>query len=202
MPLFVFMDVTDLYNRHAQAWAGARLQSLFHERTWLEKFCTLASMGEPVLDLGCGAGAPVAAYLAERGYAVTGVDASPAMIGLFREGLPGQEALVGDMRTLSLGRTFGGILAWDSLFHLSFDDQRRMFPIFRAHAAAGAALMFNTGPAHGEAIGMLEGEPLYHASLDPAEYRRLLHGSGFHVVAMAPEDPACGGRTVWLARRR
>ena len=77
-----------------------------------------------------------------------------------------------------------------------------MLPVFAAHAAAGAALMFISGPAHGEAIGMLEGERLYHASLAPAEYRRLLDAHGFDVEDMVPEDPTCGGRTVWLARRR
>jgi hypothetical protein len=34
---------------------------------------------------------------------------------------------------LSLQRSFDGILAWDSFFHLNHDDQRRMFPVFRAH---------------------------------------------------------------------
>ena len=124
------------------------------------------------------------------------------MIGLFRERLPDQEALVADMRTLSIGRVFPGILAWDSVFHLSHDDQRLMFPIFRAHAAPRAALMFTSGPAHGEAIGQLEGEPLYHASLDPAEYWQLLDRCGFDVVAAVQADQSCGGRAVWLAQRR
>ena len=39
------------------------------------------------------------------------------------------------MRELALGRKFSGILAWDSFFHLRHDDQRRMFPVFRQHAA-------------------------------------------------------------------
>jgi hypothetical protein len=106
------------------------------------------------------------------------------------------------MRTLSLSRTFHGILAWDSFFHLTHDDQKRMFPIFRAHAAPRAALMFTSGPAHGEAIGRLEGKPLYHASLDPAEYRQLLDSHGFDIVANVFEDQSCGGRAVWLAQRR
>jgi hypothetical protein len=33
--------------------------------------------------------------------------------------------------------------------------------------------MFNTGPAHGEAIGQYRGDPLYHASLAPSEYEAL-----------------------------
>jgi cyclopropane fatty-acyl-phospholipid synthase-like methyltransferase len=144
----------------------------------------------------------MATYLVKHGYRVTGVDSSRAMIEFFRERLRDQQALVADMRTLALERVFSGIIAWDSFFHLNHDDQRRMFPIFRAHAAPGAALMFTSGPAHGEAIGQLEGEPLYHASLDPAEYRRLFDDHGFDVVATVSEDQTCGGRTVWLARLR
>jgi hypothetical protein len=76
-----------------------------------------------------------------------------------------------------------------------------MFPVFRDHAAPRAALMFTSGPAHGEVIGAFEGEPLYHASLDPDEYRALLMAHGFRVVRHVADDPACNGHTIWLACR-
>ena len=104
------------------------------------------------------------------------------------------------MRTLQLDRTFNGIIAWDSFFHLSQSDQRRMFAIFQRHAASGAALMFTSGPSAGEVVGSYRGDPLYHASLDSAEYRALLHDGGFDVVTHVVEDPSCGLRTIWLAR--
>ena len=195
--------IIDLYDRHADAWVAARLRpTQLAERGWLEKFCGVIGAGGSVLDMGCGAGAPMATYLVEHGYSVTGVDSSKAMIAFFRERLPEQDAVVADMRTLSLKRAFHGILAWDSFFHLSHDDQRRMFPVFRTHAAPRAALMFTSGTDHGEAIGRLEGEPLYHASLDSAEYRQLLDSHGFDVVATVSQDQSCGGRTVWLAQLR
>jgi hypothetical protein len=106
------------------------------------------------------------------------------------------------MRTLCLDTQFDGLLAWDSFFHLSPDDQRKMFPVLRRHAAPHAALMFTSGPRHGEAIGTHRGEPLYHGSLDEAEYRALLDTNGFDVVSHVAEDPECGRHTVWLARRR
>jgi hypothetical protein len=75
-----------------------------------------------------------------------------------------------------------------------------MFPIFRAHVAPRGVLLFTSGPEHGEAIGNLYGEPLYHASLAADEYRCLLGRNGFDVVQHVVEDPACGGHTVWLAQ--
>ncbi len=196
-------NIMDLYERHANAWVQARLlESTLYEKPWLDRFCALLPGAGSVLDCGCGAGEPIARYLSQRGYAVMGVDSSPAMVRMFQARLPEQRALVADMRTLCLPRTFHGILAWDSFFHLDHSDQRKIIRTFHNHAARGAALMFTSGPSHGEIVGQLEGEPLYHASLDPAEYRQLLEEQGFVVVDHMAEDQSCFGRTVWLAQLR
>jgi SAM-dependent methyltransferase len=193
--------IVDLYRRHAGAWTAARGTEL-RERAWIERFAGLLVPAATVLDIGCGSGEPIAVDLVRRGHPVTGIDSSPEMIALFRANLPDQAAAVADMRSLSLDSKFGGLIAWDSFFHLTPDDQRLMFPVFRDHARTGAPLLFTSGPAFGEAIGTLEGEPLYHASLGPEEYRLLLDRNGFDVVAHIAEDPDCDGHTVWLARRR
>jgi hypothetical protein len=79
------------------------------------------------------------------------------------------------------------------------DDQRAMFPRFASHAKEGAPLMFTSGPDEGEAVGSYREEPLFHASLGPAEYETLLARNGFVVRAHVAEDPECGEHTVWLA---
>jgi len=192
--------IIGLYQRHGRAWASDRGNRLI-ERAWLDRcFRALLPAAASVLDIGCGSGEPIARYLIEQGCNVTGVDSSPDLIGLCTASFPNLAWHVADMRTLSFAQRFDGVLAWDSFFHLGHDDQRRMFPIFRQHAAPHAALMFTSGPAHGEAIGSYQGEPLYHASLDATEYRALLNANGFEVVAHVIEDPACGGHTVWLAQ--
>ena len=195
-------DIPAHYHRHATAWAADRLQRPWHDWPWLRRFADALPSGAAVLDLGCGPGAPVAVLLAARGLTVTGIDAAPSMIALARRRLPGADFRVGDMRALALGRRFAGILAWDSFFHLAPDDQRRLFAVFALHAAPGAYLMFNTGTEFGARIGEYRGDPLYHASLDLAEYRTLLDRHGFAVVAHAVRDPAAGGRTAWLAEAR
>ncbi len=193
--------IAGLYERHALAWAGDRSQSSrFFEKGWLDRFLAPVPPGGTILDLGCGFGKPMAAYMIAQGFAVCGVDSSTTMIAMCRRAFPDMRWIVGDMRRLDLGQRFDGIMAWDSFFHLSFDDQRRMFAVFDAHAAAGAPLLFTSGPKHGEAIGELCSEPLYHASLDPSEYRTLLNAHGFHFIDARIEDADCGGHSVWLAR--
>ena len=77
-----------------------------------------------------------------------------------------------------------------------------MFAVFAEHASAGALLMFNAGPRHGEAIGNYRGDPLYHASLAPWEYEALINRFGFEVIEHAANDERAGGRTAWLCRLR
>lgn len=167
------------YQRHAADWDADRRGGGWNDRTWHERFVSLLREGADVLDLGCGGGTPVASHLAAHGMHVTGVDSSPQLIALCRERLPAQDWIVGDMRDLKLGKTFDGILAWDSFFHLGPEAQRAMFAVFASHARPGAMLMFNSGPVFGEAIGSYRGDPLYHASLDADEYRQLLMAHGF-----------------------
>lgn len=194
--------IVGLYQRHAAAWDRLRSPGSLFEKPWLDRFLKLIAPGASILDLGCGGGLPISGYLIRQGYAVTGVDSSSPLIELCRTRFPQQEWIVADMRTLDLGRRFAGVLAWDSFFHLSPEDQPKMFPIFARHAGPGAALMFTSGPQHGCVVAEFEGEPLYHGSLDPAEYRALLDQIGFEVVEHVAEDPTCGEHTIWLAQAR
>lgn len=196
-----FADIiVSLYDRHAAAYDRQRSRKLM-EAHWLDRLLSLLPATPSVLDIGCGMGEPIARHLIEQGCTVTGIDSSAPLIALCRARFPEQDWQVADMRELALGRRFDGLIAWDSFFHLTPDDQRRIFPLFHLHAAQGAALLFTSGPRHGEAIGSFEGELLYHGSLDPAEYRNLLAENGFSVVDHVVEDPTCGGHTVWLARQ-
>ena len=60
--------------------------------------------------------------------------------------------------------------------------------------------MLTSGWQSGEATGHVEGQPVYHSSLCPQEYESLLVANGFEVKYFRPEDPDCGGHTVWLSR--
>lgn len=193
-------NIIELYRKYTREWVALRGEWLF-EKVWLDRMLVLLPDQANVLDLGCGSGKPLATYLIEQGCAITGVDSSELMLQMARANFPEQMWLQADMRQFNLAQKFDAILAWDSFFHLTQDDQRQMFAQFARHAKQGTILMFTSGPAHGEAIGELFGEPLYHASLAPEEYRHLLAQYGFEVLNMVVEDPECTEHTVWLAQK-
>lgn len=193
--------IIGLYVQNAADFDRERGKTLF-ERGWLDLFLKHLGAGKRIVDIGCGSGEPIARYLIGQGCTVTGVDSSAPMIGMCRARFSDHDWRVTDMRTLDLGVRFDGLIAWDSFFHLTRDDQRAMFPVFGAHAAPGALLMFTSGPGDGETIGTMWGERVYHASLAPEEYRARLAEQDFEVLNHSSEDPDCGGHTVWLARKR
>ncbi|CAB1209256.1 class I SAM-dependent DNA methyltransferase [Acinetobacter bouvetii] len=193
-------NIIKIYKKHARAWTELRGQ-LLYEKAWLDHFFSFIPEHARLLDLGCGSGKPIAAYLLKHGHAVTGVDSSDIMIEMAQHNFPEQRWIEADMRTWQSDQKFQGILAWDSFFHLKPDDQRQMFEQFSRFAEQGAMLMFTSGPAEGEAIGEMFGDVLYHASLSQDEYQQLLEAHGFKVVKMVVEDPDCAGHTVWLTRK-
>lgn len=94
----------------------------------------LAGSG-PVLELGIGTGR-LALPLAERGIAVHGIDASPAMVAKLRE-KPGGAAIpitIGDFSTMQLEERFSLIfVAFNTIF--SLETQEQQVACFQAVAA-------------------------------------------------------------------
>ncbi|MEC8201857.1 MAG: class I SAM-dependent methyltransferase [Pseudomonadota bacterium] len=74
------------------------------------------------------AGDPSAAFVAGRGFRVTGIDADPAMLAIARLKALAGDWWLGNMRTRDLLERFSGLIGWDSFFHLTQDEQRAVLP--------------------------------------------------------------------------
>lgn len=191
-------SVIEFYIKHAYEWSVIRRKN-FREKYWIKRFLTLIPAKGDILDVGCGAGDPVGGYIIGRGYTLTGVDSSAPLIDLCKNKYPLHKWLERDMRTLSLNKKFDGIVVWDSFFHLSRDEQRNMFHIFKTHSHEGTILIFTSGNHDGEVVGRFLDDDLYHSSLSPEEYRNLLLTNGFKILDHVQDDPCCE-RTVWMAQ--
>lgn len=187
------------YDRSAQDWHASRAGT-YPERHWIDLVAGQLPAGARVLDLGCGSGHPVAADLLARGFAVTGLDFAEAMLAIARATLPLGTWIAGDMRDLPVEGRFHAVIAWDSFFHLSGDEQRALIPRIAALLAPGGWFLFTAGPAEGEVWGAVSGGPVWHASLSPAAYAAALQEAGLHLRRFIAEDPDTAGRSVVLAR--
>lgn len=112
----------------------------------IEVYVGLAAAASSVLELGAGAGR-VAFALAERGFAVTGVDLAPAMLAKARARQAVAPAAVagqlnfrqGDMTALDLKRTFDLVICtFFTLAHVPAGAAwRNTFTVMAKHLAAG-----------------------------------------------------------------
>ena len=189
-----------VYDHFATEFDQKRGKSLF-EKAWLDRFLAFVPSGGHVLDVGCGSGDPIAAYLMGKGFQVTGIDASPAMIDLARSKYPGSKWAVQDMRTLSASDQWDGVIAWNSFFHLTRPDQRKVLPKLANLVKPGGPLMITTGTGDGEALGQVAGQPVYHASLTTESYTDILEHNGCTVQRVTLTDPDCQQHSVLLAQK-
>ena len=190
-----------VYERQATHWDQTRDKSLY-ERVWLDRLIDGLPRGAAVLDLGCGAGRPIAAHLVASGFNVTGVDASAPMIELARRNVPAARFHISDMRSLELDGTFDAIVSWDAFFHLSPEDQQGVLPSLAGLVKPNGRLMMTVGPGEGTALGTVGGETVYHGSLDPAHYKRRLKDLGFGQVELHLNDARVKGRSILFASEK
>ncbi len=101
------------------------------ERIWLPRFAP----GGHILDVCCGTG-HLAGLLAARGYRVTGIDISPAMIRHARENVPAADFHTGDIAECPPPGEFdAAVSTFDSLNHILGAERLQA-----AFANVGAAL--------------------------------------------------------------
>ncbi len=170
-------------------------------KLWLDRFVTPLPDGGTVLDLGCGAGEPVARYLVGRGFSVVGVDYDRHAVDLARTRFPRQRWLHGDMRDIVLDETFDGVLAWNCLSVMGRIDQGRMARRAALWLKPGGRLLFNVATDKDNDIADYRNGTLYRDELGPTDYGTALAAQGLITVAHVEQDPACGGAGVWFARK-
>ncbi len=191
-------NVQQTYEKIANWFSKNRSKTLF-EKPWLDKVINRIKPQAKILDLGCGTGIPISKYFKENNFDVTGVDSSSEMLKLARRYDPNGRFIHSDMREISLNEKFDAIIAWHSFFHLSQDEQRKMFIIFAKHLNENGILIFTSGEEEGEVWSDNGDQMLYHASLSQGEYQSLLKKHGFCLLEYKIMDPECGDASIWLA---
>lgn len=193
-------DTHAVYERQASAYDEQRSRVLFEAR-WLARFTASLKPGDHVLDLGCGAGDPIARWFKAEGFTVTGVDFSEAMLAIARERWPDGDWRQADMRSFELDQLFDGIIAWNSFFHLTADEQKDCISRMARHLRPGGMLMLTVGPKAGVEHGTVGTESVYHASLSPAGYAVCLEENGLRMTGFLAKDPETESHSVLMARK-
>lgn len=106
------------YNQCAEAFAALHMDLGIYQK-FMAQFSRQLQPGAQILDLACGPG-NVAKFLLgqNKGYRLTGVDLSSAMLHLSRQNAPEAEFQLADLRTLDVAQSFDAVILSFCIFHL------------------------------------------------------------------------------------
>jgi cyclopropane fatty-acyl-phospholipid synthase-like methyltransferase len=162
--------------------------------------------GSNVLELGCGAGIPMTAALAE-GRTVAGVDISSTQLDLARRNVPGATFLQADMTTVAFEPArFDAVVAFYALTHVPRDEQAGLIERIRGWLRPGGVFIASMGAD--DDPGSVEtdwlGVDMYFSHFAAKTNRRLVERAGLVVeraeLAIEPEDRH-DARFLWIVAR-
>ena len=113
----------DYYNRFAEIFVKGTIDADLSELR--DRFLDHLPDGAHILDLGCGSGRDVKAFL-DKGYKVTAIDGSSACCKLAKETI-GQDVLCMTFDELAFVQAFDGVWACASLLHVPYAELPGVF---------------------------------------------------------------------------
>jgi len=140
--------------------------------------------GAAVLDIGCGAGVPVAKTLAQR-FAVTGVDISGEMINRARTNVPQATFILGDIMSVELPPSrFDAAVAFYSIFHLPREEHpellQRIYGWLKPGGYLLATLSYLDEASYTE--DDFFGVTMYWSNYGLEDYKRIIEEVGFALL--------------------
>lgn len=202
------MDPIDVvrrgYDAVAQAYRRLRLTDSADIRMLTELESRLTD-GAKVLDLGCGAGFPVAARLAKR-FRVTGLDISESQLQLAREAVPSADFILANMVTADLGEAiYDGVCSYYAMIHVPRSHHRDILDkVYRALGPGGIALLCLGAQDIEADYDEMCGTPMFWSHFDADTYLAMLPELGFDVEvdALVPDESYPESRHLFVLVRK
>lgn len=147
-------------------------------------FAELLPPNGRVLDIGCGTGYPIAQYLSLKNFSVTGIDISRNMIKAAKSlRLPNARFLQADISDFSTDEKYDGVIAFDSIWHISRDEQPACYRKISALMKRGAYFIFTHGNTDGELVDTMFNQKFYYGSLSLNELKAILSETGLKIIS-------------------
>lgn len=150
----------------------------------LRELAGLLPKNATILDVGCGAGVPVAKFLVESGFAVTGIDFSRKMLRLARKNVPEATFIKKDMTKLDFAvNSFDGLTAFYSIIHVPREKHSSLFDSFHRILKPKGIMLVCMGPDEWEATDVYLGTKMFWSQYSPEISSELVKDAGFQIIS-------------------
>jgi SAM-dependent methyltransferase len=176
-------------------------------RHWLDALIAVLPAKAHILDLGCGAGVPVARQLSDQGFAVHGVDASERQIALARENAPRADFTRADMTTVEFEPiAFDAVTAFYSITHVPREEHPALLRRLWGWLKPGGLLLVSLGCDDSPAWrGEWLGTTMFFSHFDAAANLALVRQAGFAIERsdiIGEMEHGKDTRFLWVIARR
>lgn len=173
--------VRDGYDKIVKKYQAIR--HVFDNRRELEEIASVLPKGATVLDVGCGAGLPVAELLVEAGFDVTGVDFSENMLRMARRNVPKANLIKGDMTRLGFkDNSFDGLTASYSIIHVPREKHYSLFQSFHRILKPHGVMLDSMGSDAWQGTDEYHGAKMSWSHYDPERSSQMIRDAGFKIV--------------------
>ena len=155
--------------------------------------------------MGCGTGQPIAQFLSNSGFNVTGIDVSEKMVQYAKNlNLPNCNFILCDVLDYCPEQMFDAVIAFDSLWHINHDNQKNIYTKIADLLNVGGYFMFTHGRTDGEITGEMFNESFYYSALDLDCVKNLLKENGFDIVECIEDykEQTTGSRDLLVVARK
>jgi cyclopropane fatty-acyl-phospholipid synthase-like methyltransferase len=179
-------------------------QSVVRDR-WLRVLSARLPEAARVLDLGCGAGVPVAHRLSKRGFDVVGVDGSIEQVKLARQNVPQAEFIHADMTAITFPQqSFDAVAAFYSITHVPREEHATLLRRIADWLKPNGLFLASLGSGEcADWFGEWLGTEMFFSHYDASTYERLVRAAGFNIeIAELVDQDNEDARFLWVIARR
>ncbi|TAL61625.1 MAG: class I SAM-dependent methyltransferase [Legionella sp.] len=197
------------YDAIADVWEKER--DWYLEQNPLKQFISHLEPKAKILDVGCGSGKPIAAYLITKGFDVFGMDISPKQIEHAKHIIPEDQLFIADICSFETALRFDGIVCWFALFHIPTSQYLAVLKKFYSFLNPNGILCITFADTNVEPEGTelkiidentieseMFGERFIHSGLPAEKNTQLIEEVGFSIISNDLDQP---GNQVIIARK-
>jgi|HubBroStandDraft_6_1064221.scaffolds.fasta_scaffold269759_2 cyclopropane fatty-acyl-phospholipid synthase-like methyltransferase len=201
-------DAKSVVARGYDVAAANYLKRFGHSRVrdrWLNEFVARLTKHARILDLGCGAGVPVARQLAECGFDVVGVDGSIHQVELARSNVTAAEFIHADMTNVDfVSSSFDGVAAFYSITHVPREEHATLLLRIVNWLKPGGLFVASLGS--GECPGWTGewlGTEMFFSHYGASTNEQLVRNAGLNIEHLETvEQDNEDSRFLWVIARR
>lgn len=198
------------YDAIADIWEKER--DWYMEKAPIDKLITYLAPNASILDVGCGSGKPIAAYLLAKGFDIYGIDISPKQIEHAKKIIPEDKLFIADICAFETQLQFDAIVCWFTLFHIPASEYlavlRKLHSLLNPHGVLCITFADTNVEPEGTELKIIDeqtiesemfGERFKHSGYPAENNSQLIEEAGFTIISDKLDQP---GNQVILARKK